>query len=40
VTPQLHAGQADDARELAIIRAGQAIERHMGAYQALEQVYA
>lgn len=29
----------DEQRELAIIRAGQAIERHMSAYQALEQVH-
>lgn len=29
----------DDAREVAIARAGKAIERHMSAFQALEKVH-
>lgn len=40
MTEQLVTPLSDAARELAIIRAGKAIERHMAAYLALEQVYA
>jgi cellobiose-specific phosphotransferase system component IIA len=38
-TPWVGQPLTEQGRELAIIRAGQAIERHMTAFQALEQVH-